>query len=355
MKTKFETMSSNHLRTGVHQSLFVRAVAEGKQSAASSSQFLRWVVLFLLSLVAVEMQAQPAAPPTDLNSVRYLTTKVDAVEIFYREAGPTNGPVVLLLHGFPASSFMYRDLMPRLAGRFRVISPDYPGFGYSSAPTTNEFEYTFDRLSEVMDKFTEKLGLARYAIYMQDFGGPVGFRLAVRHPERVSALVVQNANAYTEGLPDSFWSLAKALWKEPSPANFTKLRDAAMSDAALEWNYTHGVADPTRISPDSWVLQRALLERKGNKDAMMALLYDYRTNLHQYPKWHDYFRKHQPPTLIVWGKNDIIFPPSGAHPYLRDLPKAEFHLLDTGHFALEDKHAEIAALMGDVLGRKLRR
>jgi len=200
-------------------------------------------------MVAVEMQAQPAAPPTDINSVRYQTTKVDAVEIFYREAGPTNGPVVLLLHGFPASSFMYRDLMPKLAGRFRVIAPDYPGFGYSSAPATNEFEYTFDRLAEVMDKFTGKLGLARYAIYMQDFGGPVGFRLAVKRPERVSALVVQNANAYTEGLPDSFWSLAKALWKEPSPANFTKLRDAAMSDAALEWNYTHGVGRPHAHQP----------------------------------------------------------------------------------------------------------
>jgi pimeloyl-ACP methyl ester carboxylesterase len=263
--------------------------------------------------------------------------------------------VILLLHGFPASSFMYRDLIPRLAGRFRVVAPDYPGFGYSSAPATNEFDYTFDHLSEVMDRFTGKLGLSRYAICMQDFGGPVGFRLATRHPEKVSALVVQNANAYTEGLPDSFWSLAKALWKEPSPANFTKLREAAMSDAALEWNYTHGVADPARISPDSWVLQRALLERKGNKDAMMALLYDYRRNLDQYPKWHDYFRKHQPPTLIVWGRNDIIFPPSGAHPYLRDLPKAELHLLDTGHFALEDKHAEIAALMADFLGRKLTR
>ena len=313
-----------------------------------------WPLLFFFSLIALEVHAQPVADPADINSVRYRTAKVDALEIFYREAGPTNGPVVLLLHGFPASSFMFRDLMPKLAGQFRVVAPDYPGFGYSSAPATNEFAYTFDRLSDVVDKFTEKLGLARYAIYMQDFGGPVGFRLATRHPERVWALVVQNANAYSEGLPDSFWSLAKALWKEPSQSNFTKLRDAAMSDAALEWNYTHGVADPTRVSPDSWVLQRALLARKGNKDAMMALLYDYRTNLGLYPKWHDYFRKYQPPTLIVWGRNDIIFPPSSAHPYLRDLPRAELHLLDTGHFALEDKHSEIAALMGEYLGRKVR-
>jgi pimeloyl-ACP methyl ester carboxylesterase len=298
------------------------------------------------------MRAQQTTPPVDVNSVRYQTIKVDAIEIFYREAGPTNGPVILLLHGFPASSFMYRELMPRLAGKYRLIAPDYPGFGYSSAPATNEFEYTFDRLAEVTRKFTKKLGLSRYAIYMQDFGGPVGFRLAAQDPQKVSALIVQNANAYTEGLPDSFWSLAKTLWNDPSPAHFANLRSAAMSDAALEWNYTNGVADSTRICPDSWTLQRALLERGGNKDAMMALLYDYRRNLDQYPKWQAYFREHQPPMLIVWGKNDVIFPPEGARCYLRDLPKAEAHLLDTGHFALEDKGEVIAALMSEFLGRQ---
>jgi len=290
----------------------------------------------------------------DINPVRYHTIKVDALDIFYREAGPTNAPVILLLHGFPASSFMFRELMPSLAGKYRLIAPDYPGFGYSSAPTTNQFQYTFDRLADVTGKFTERLGLTRYAIYMQDFGGPVAFRIAAQHPQKVSALIVQNANAYSEGLPDSFWSLAKTLWKDPSPANFTKLQNAAMSDAALQWNYTHGVADQTRIRPDSWALQRALLEREGNKDAMMALLYDYRKNLDLYPKWQAYFREHQPPTLIVWGKNDIIFPPVGAHPYLRDLPKAELHLLDTGHFALEDTHYQIAALIDEFLTRKLR-
>lgn len=310
-------------------------------------------VLHLLLFSSLEMRAQPAASSFDADLVRYKTVKVDGLDIFYREAGPTNAPVILLLHGFPASSFMFRDLMPSLAGKYHLIAPDYPGFGYSSAPATNEFEYTFDRLADVMGKFTEGLGLTRYAIYMQDFGGPVGFRLAVQHPQKVSAFIVQNANAYAEGLPDSFWSLAKTLWKDPSPANFTKLQNAAMSDAALEWNYTNGVADPTRICPDSWVLQRTLLERKGNKDAMMALLYDYRSNLDRYPKWQAYFREHQPPMLIVWGKNDVIFPPSGAHPYLRDLPKAELHLLDTGHFALEDRHHLIAVLIDEFLTRKL--
>jgi pimeloyl-ACP methyl ester carboxylesterase len=278
---------------------------------------------------------------------------IDGLDIFYREAGSPSAPVVLLLHGFPASSFMYRDLMSRLAGKFRVIAPDYPGFGYSAAPSTKEFDYTFDRLADVIEKFTDRIGIKKYAIYMQDFGGPVGFRLAIRQPQKVTALIAQNANAYEEGLPDSFWAPARTLWQDPTPENFEKIREAAISDAALEWNYTHGVKELARINPDSWVLQRALVNRPGNKDIMLALLYDYRTNLGHYPRWHEYFRTHQPPMLIVWGRNDVIFPASGARAYLRDLPKAELHLLDTGHFALEDKGTEIATLMSDFLIRKL--
>lgn len=288
------------------------------------------------------------------SQVHYRTVRIDGLDLFYREAGPANAPVVLLLHGFPASSFMYRDLMIQLAGKFRVVAPDYPGFGYSAAPSTKEFDYTFDRLADVLEEFVGRLGLDKYAIYMQDFGGPVGFRLASKRPESVSSIIVQNANAYEEGLPDSFWAPARTLWKDPSPANFAKIREAAISDSALEWNYTHGVTDPTRINPDSWVLQRALVNRPGNKEIILALLYDYRTNLGLYEKWHVYFRKHQPPMLIVWGKNDVIFPAPGAHAYLRDLPKAELHLLDTGHFALEEKGVEIAQLMLDFLNRKLR-
>jgi pimeloyl-ACP methyl ester carboxylesterase len=274
---------------------------------------------------------------------RYRTTLIDGLKIFYREAGEENKPTLLLLHGFPASSFMFRELIERLADRYHVIAPDYPGFGHSDAPSTSSFPYTFDRLASVMEKLTDQLALEKYGLYMQDFGGPIGFRLASRRPENVSFLVIQNANAYEEGLPDSFWAPAKSLWRNPTSENFEKIREAAMSDQALEWNYTHGVKDLEKISPDSWILQQALLNRPGNKDAMLALLYDYRTNPPRYPEWHAYFRKHQPPTLIVWGKNDVIFPADGAYPYQRDLKRLDFNLLDTGHFALEDSSEVIAA------------
>jgi pimeloyl-ACP methyl ester carboxylesterase len=267
---------------------------------------------------------------------------IDGRKVFYREAGEPGCPAIVLLHGFPASSFMFRELIGRLSGEFHVIAPDYPGFGYSDAPHPDDFEYTFERLTDFVQKLTERLGLEKYGLYMQDFGGPVGFRLAVRDPGKVSFLVVQNANAYDEGLPDGFWAPARALWADPSPENFERIRELAMSDDALEWNYTHGVANPSLVSPDSWHLQRSLLARPGNKDAMAALLYDYRTNPPLYPDWQAYFRKHQPPALLVWGKYDAIFPESGAHPFRRDLANLDFHLLDTGHFALED-HADVIA------------
>ncbi|SEF24173.1 alpha/beta hydrolase [Variovorax sp. NFACC27] len=272
----------------------------------------------------------------------YRTTTVDGLKIFHREAGDPALPALLLLHGFPASSFMYRGLIEQLAHRFHVIAPDYPGFGHSDAPSVAEFSYTFDSLADIVGKLTDQLGLERYGLYMQDFGGPVGFRLASRRPEKVDFLVVQNANAYEEGLPDSFWGLARELWRDPSPANYARIRDAAMSDEALAWNYTHGVKELERIDPDSWLLQRALLARPGNKDAMAALLHDYGSNLSLYPAWQAYFRQHQPPTLIVWGANDVIFPPSGAYPYQRDLRRVDFKLLDTGHFALEELGEVIA-------------
>lgn len=271
----------------------------------------------------------------------YRTIEIDSTSIFYREAGDPALPTLLLLHGFPASSFMYRDLLELLANRFHLVAPDYPGFGHSDAP--GDFTYTFDHLTDVIEKFTDALGLEKYALYMQDFGGPVGFRLASRRPERVTFLVVQNANAYEEGLPDSFWGAVRDLWRDPWPDNRAKIAEAGMSLEALEWNYTHGVADSSKISPDSWLLQNALLNRDGNKDAMLDLLYDYRTNPVLYPQWQEYFRTSQPPTLIVWGRNDIVFPESGAHPFKRDLPDVDFNLLDTGHFALEDHSREIAA------------
>ncbi|TDC82426.1 alpha/beta fold hydrolase [Micromonospora sp. KC606] len=273
----------------------------------------------------------------------YRTVRVEGLDIFYREAGDPSHPVLLLLHGFPASSFMFRDLITALRHDFHVVAPDYPGFGHSDAPASADFGYTFDHLTDVIEAFTDALGLDRYALYLQDFGGPVGFRLAHRRPERISFLVLQNANAYDEGLPDDFWGPVRQLWNDPSPANRDRIRDAGMSDAALEWNYTHGTADPARISPDSWLLQRALLSRPGNKDAMLDLLYDYRTNPERYPEWQEYFRNRQPPTLIVWGRNDVVFPESGAHPYRRHLKTIDVNLLNTGHFALEDHSDVIAA------------
>jgi pimeloyl-ACP methyl ester carboxylesterase len=273
----------------------------------------------------------------------YRTIEIDGLPIFYREAGDPGKPVLLLLHGFPASSFMFRDLIPLLADRFHLIAPDYPGFGHSAAPSNADFEYTFDRLADVVEQLTDRLGLGRYALYLQDFGGPVGFRLATRHPERVTFLVVQNANAYEEGLPDSFWQLPRRLWADPSPANRAAIATVAMSDDALAWNYTHGATDPSAISPDSWLLQSALLNRPGNTEAMVDLLVDYGSNPGRYPEWHEYFRAHQPPALIVWGRRDEIFPESGAHPYRRDLSTVDLNLLDAGHFALEDHGDVIAA------------
>ncbi|MDR6830740.1 pimeloyl-ACP methyl ester carboxylesterase [Bosea sp. BE271] len=273
---------------------------------------------------------------------QYRTLTIDGLDIFYREAGDPSRPTLLLLHGFPASSFMFRELIDRLAADFHLVAPDYPGFGYSAAPSRNGFAYSFDRLADVTAAFTEKLGLKSYWLYMQDFGGPVGFRLATRHPERIRGLIVQNANAYEEGLPDSFWAPAKALWADPSPENFQRIREAATSDDALAWNYTHGVRDAAAISPDSWILQQGLLAKPGTRDIMVDLLHDYGSNPPLYPAWQAYFRSHRPPTLIVWGQHDVIFPPVGAHPYLRDLPEAELHLLDTGHFALEEDGAVIA-------------
>jgi len=273
---------------------------------------------------------------------QYKTMEIDGLKIFFREGGDPAKPALLLLHGFPASSFMFRDLMVRLSDEFYVIAPDYPGFGYSDAPSRDKFAYTFDRLAEVIGSFIDRQKILKFGIYMQDFGGPVGFRLASQRPDQVSFLVVQNANAYDEGLPDSFWALPRTLWSNPTPDNFQKIRDAAMSDDALAWNYTHGVKDESRISPDSWVLQQALVNRPGNKEIMLDLLYDYRSNPPLYPQWQEYLRRHQPPTLVVWGKNDEIFPESGAHPYRRDLKTIELNILDTGHFALED-HADVIA------------
>jgi pimeloyl-ACP methyl ester carboxylesterase len=296
--------------------------------------------------------ADPSPVPVrDASSVRYRTAQIDGLDIFYREAGPKNAPVVLLLHGFPTSSFMFRDLIPRLATRYRVIAPDYPGFGQSSAPDPAKFRYTFDHLADVVDKFTESLKLKKFTLYVQDYGAPIGYRIASAHPERITGIVVQNGNAYLDGLPDPYWKPIKAYWADPSPQSRERIASAALTLEGFRSQYLIGVKDPSAISPDTWTLDLANVNRPGNKDIQLDLLLDYQTNLSLYPKWQNYFRTSQPPMLIVWGKNDVCFPAPGAEAYKRDIKDLDFHLLDTGHFALEDSENEIADLMLKFLGK----
>lgn len=283
----------------------------------------------------------------------YRTASVDGLKVFYREAGDTNSPTVLLLHGFPTSSHMYRELIPALAERHHIVAPDLPGFGYSDAPARASFAYTFDHLAEVIDRFTEVTGLDRYAIYVFDYGAPVGFRLALRHPERVTAVISQNGNAYLEGLSEG-WNPIQAYWKNPSVENRTALR-AFLRPEATQWQYTHGVPNPERLSPDAWTLDSALLARAGNDEIQLDLFGDYQSNVALYPEFQKYLRTRSPPLLAVWGRNDPFFLPAGAQAFQRDNPDAEIHLLDAGHFALESHAAEIAALIRDFLARKLQK
>ena len=284
-------------------------------------------------------------------SSTYRTAAVGSLNVFYRQAGNPNTPTVLLLHGFPTSSHMYRELIPALAERYHVVAPDLPGFGYSDAPDRQEFKYTFDHLAEVIDRFTEVLGLSRYAIYVFDYGAPVGFRLALRHPERITAVISQNGNAYLEGLSEG-WNPIQAYWKDPSANNRAALR-AFLKPEATEWQYTHGVPTPERLSPDAWTLDAALLARPGNDEIQLDLFGDYQSNVALYPQFQEYIRTRRPPLLAVWGKNDPFFLPAGAKAFARDNPDAEIHLLDAGHFALESQGLEIAAIIRDFLERKL--
>lgn len=294
----------------------------------------------------------PAADSLDRGTVSYRTSDVAGVKVFYREAGPVDAPVVLLLHGFPTSSHQFRDLIPRLAERYRVIAPDYPGFGQSDAPPASTFAYTFEHLTDVVDAFTQKLGLSRYSLFVHDYGAPVGFRLAVRHPERVQAIITQNGNAYDEGLT-SFWDVFRnGYWKQPTAENANALREAFKLEATRGIPLA-GAKNPERINPDFWTVSQAGLDRPGNHEIQLALFLDYRTNPPLYPRWQAYFRDKQPPTLIVWGKNDPIFGSAGAVAFLRDLKNAELHLLDTGHFALEEEHDLIGELMLRFLSRSV--
>jgi pimeloyl-ACP methyl ester carboxylesterase len=284
-------------------------------------------------------------------TTQFKTVDVDGTEIFYREAGDRSRPTILLLHGFPTSSHMFRNLIPQLADRYRVVAPDLPGFGFTHAPDRASFPYTFERLAEVIDRFTEVLDLKHFALLVFDYGAPVGFRIALKHPDRITALISQNGNAYKVGLSEG-WNPIQTYWREPTAKNRAALRDF-LKPETTKWQYVHGVSDESLVAPESYALDSALLARPGNDEIQLDLFLDYASNVALYPKFQEYIRTHRPPLLAVWGKNDPFFLPAGAEAFRRDNPDAEIHLLDAGHFALESQGPEIAVLVRDFLARKL--
>jgi len=284
-----------------------------------------------------------------MSSITYRNADVEGFKVFYREAGHSGAPKLLLLHGFPSSSHMFRDLIPKLAERFHIVAPDLPGFGQSDMPGRDRFSYTFDNLANVVDRFTEVIGFDRFALYVFDYGAPTGFRIALKHPERIAALITQNGNAYEEGLSDG-WNPIRAYWQDASPANREALRTLLTREATV-WQYTHGVRDLAAVSPDGYSLDDFYLSRPGADEIQLDLFRDYRSNVALYPAFQQYLRTHQPPLLAVWGKNDPFFLPEGAEAFKRDIPGAVVRFLDTGHFALETHAAEIAEAISDFLVR----
>ena len=283
--------------------------------------------------------------------IKYQYANVDGVKIFYREAGTKTAPTILLLHGFPTSSHMFRYLIPALADRYHVIAPDLPGFGFSDAPDRKQFRYTFEHLAKIIGGFTEAMGLDRYAIYVFDYGAPVGLRLALAHPERITSIISQNGNAYEEGLSEG-WNPIQKYWKQPTPENRATLREFIKPES-VKWQYSHGIQDITALAPEAYELDSALLARPGNDEIQLDLFLDYASNVALYPKFQEYFRTRRPPLLAVWGKHDPFFLPPGAEAFKRDNPNAEVHFFDTGHFALETHAEEIASAIRDFLSRKL--
>jgi len=283
--------------------------------------------------------------------IRYQHATVDGQKIFYRQAGPASAPTILLLHGFPTSSHMFRNLIPALSDKYHVVAPDLPGFGFSDAPDRKQFKYTFENLASVIDRFTQTIGLERYAIYVFDYGAPVGFRLALAHPERITAIISQNGNAYEEGLSEG-WNPIQKYWKQPTAENRAALREF-LKPESTKWQYLHGVQDATQVAPETYALDSALLARPGNDEIQLDLFLDYASNVALYSKFQEYFRTNKPPLLAVWGKNDPFFLPPGAEAYKRDNPNAEVRFYDAGHFALETHAQEIAGAIRDFLSRKL--
>ena len=292
-------------------------------------------------------------PGTSPVAVRYRTIVIEGHRVFYRDAGDPKNPSILLLHGFPTSSHMFRELFPLLADRFHIVAPDLPGFGFSDAPSRAKFEYTFENLTNIVDAFTQAAGLTRYAIYVFDYGAPIGFRLAARHPERVTALISQNGNAYEEGLSEG-WNPIQKYWSEPTEANRAALKNF-LTPETTKFQYLHGVSDETRVAPESYTLDSALLARPGNEEIQLDLFLDYASNVALYPKFQQYLRTAKPPLLAVWGKNDPFFLPAGAEAFKRDNPNAEVRFYDTGHFALETHAREIADAIRDFLTDRVSR
>src|SRR5579863_9371185 len=292
---------------------------------------------------AARQKTDVVVPDTSIHRI-----EADGIQVFYREAGNPQAPVVLLLHGFPTSSFMYRELIPRLADRYRVIAPDLPGFGFTEVPEKRKYKYTFDALAGTIAAFTEAIKISRYAIYIFDYGAPTGLRLAMAHPERVTAIVSQNGNAYEEGLGDA-WGPIRKYWASPNAENRDILRQSVLTAGGTRWQYTHGVANPEAVPPESYTLDTALLERPGNREIQLDLFLDYASNIKLYPKFHEYFRRSKPPLLAIWGKNDPFFIPAGAEAFRKDIPGAKVQFLDTGHFAIETHLVEITSAMKDFL------
>ena len=305
-----------------------------------------------LLLTAIMVSSFTVNAVTSDRTVRHKTIDINGIEIFYREAGNPENPTLLLLHGYPTSSHMFRNLMRDLGDEYHLVAPDYPGFGRSEQPSMEDFEYSFHNLAVLMEAFVDQMEIDEFSIYLMDYGAPIGYRIATKHPDRVQALIVQNGNAYEEGLT-SFWDPIRKYWNDYTPENGKPL-EVFHSPAGLKWQYTHGVKDTTTISPDNWMIDLQHLTRPGNNDIQLALFYDYRTNVTLYPQWQAYLRTHQPPTLIVWGKNDHIFPAEGAYPYRRDLKNVHFNLLDTGHFALEEQGTLIAQHMRNFLKQHIK-
>ena len=309
-----------------------------------------WLVTILILFVSVGLTYGNRKKGGDKSHpIMHKMVEVNGVDIFYREAGPADAPTILLLHGYPTSSHMFRNLMRDLSESYHLLAPDYPGYGRSEQPPMTEFEYSFDNMSRIVEGFLNELDVDKFSIYLMDYGAPIGYRIAAKHPERVESLIVQNGNAYDEGLRD-FWIPIKKYWNDYAVENGEAL-EVFHSPAGLKWQYTHGVQDTLKISPDNWHIDLQHLNRPENDKIQLAMFYSYRTNVPLYPEWQEYFRQYQPPTLIVWGKNDYIFPVEGAHPYKRDLKNVEFHLLNTGHFALEEEGVAIAGYIDKFLKR----